>query len=137
MTDKPRYAFRKMGEGILVADMAIDKAALDGLAYGERVNIEIRHFRNTDKLRAWWAYLHDCIQACGLEDWTLHSLANFVKIKTGHFDVFQTPDGEVYQEPRSIAKSSAMTEAEMTELFRRTEKLLAEKFGFVNERELT
>ena len=135
MTDRPRYAFRKMGEGILVADMAIDKAALAGLAYGERVEIVVKQFRNPDRLRAWWAYLHDCIEACGL-DLTLEALADLVKLRTGHVDLFQLPGGAVYERPKSIAFTSKMNEAEFVAFFRATEKFLAEEFGFVNEREM-
>jgi len=136
VTDKVPYAFRKMGEGILVADMAMDKAALDGLAYGERVRIEIKQFRNVDRLRAWWSYLHDCIHACGVE-LSLEAFADLVKLKTGHVDLFTLPSGEVWQRPKSIAFTSKMTESEFVAFFRATEKFLAEEFGFVNERELT
>lgn len=115
----------------LVPDMEIDLVALDGIANGQRVRVEIEQWRNDDRLRAWWAYLWDCLKATGENaNWSLEALGNFVKLNCGHFEVFELPDGTQYKQAKSIAKASKMTEAEMVQLFRATELFLAERFGF-------
>lgn len=135
MTDHPKYAFIKLGKGILKAEMEMDEESLDGVAYGERVQVEIKQFRNADRLKAWWALLYDCKKACGLDEWTLEALGQHVRLETGYFDEYGLPDGGFYRTPKSVAFLSKLKEAEMVQLFRATEKYLAETWGYVKERE--
>ena len=74
--DKPVYGFmRKVN--FLVPAMAFDLLAIECIAEGELVKVEIQQFRNVQSHRAYWATLQDVIDACGLEynSEKLHDLA--------------------------------------------------------------
>ncbi|PZO78477.1 MAG: hypothetical protein DI629_12330 [Mesorhizobium amorphae] len=128
--DKPVYAFIRKGNA-LVPEMGCDARALDGIAQGERVKVDINQWRNLDRLRAYWAMLGDVIEATGqkISTKTLHEV---IKLENGVVDVVQMPNGLKVQIPASIALDK-LPEAEMVEFFRKAEAWLAETYGYEPE----
>ncbi len=128
--DKPPYAFIRIGNR-LVADMDFDLGALEGVAEGEKVRVEVSQWRNRPRLRAYWATLRDCVNATGFEG-TPETLHTLLKMECGLGEPVKLPDGRVVIIPGSIAIES-LPEDEMIAYFRRAEKYLAETFGFARE----
>lgn len=127
--EKPIYAFVRKGCA-LVPEMEYDVRALEGISQGQRVRIEVKEFRNLGRLRAYWAMLHEVVQAteCAANAEHLHEamkleLGIVELVKVGHLTV---------SIPGSIAFDK-MTEPEMVEWFRAAEKWLAEKYNYVRE----
>ena len=50
--DKPVFAFIRRGNA-LVPELDYDLSALDGIAQGQRIKLEIKQWRNLDRLRAY------------------------------------------------------------------------------------
>lgn len=128
--DRPAYAFIRVGNR-LVADMDFDLGALDGVAEGEKVRVEVSQWRNRPRLRAYWATLRDCINATDFEG-TPETLHTLLKMECGLVDYVKLPDGTVIKVPGSIALE-ALDEDQMVQFFRQAEKYLAEKIGFSRE----
>ncbi len=128
-SDKPVYAFIRKGNS-LVPEMDFDAGALDGIAQGERVRIEIKQWRNSGRNRAYWAMLNDVVEACGLK-YRPEKLHDIVKMKNGVIDLVMLPDGTPIATPGSIS-FEAMTENEFVDYFRKAEEWLAETFGYVH-----
>lgn len=129
--DKPVYAFTRRGDA-LVPEMAFDCRALDGIAQGQRVKVSIEQWRNLDRLRAYWATLHevrDATDCCA----TVEALHNAVKLNTGLVSVVSLPNLPVVKVPASIAIEN-LTEPEMVEFFKAAERFLSETFGWSSER---
>ena len=130
--DRPVYAFCRRGNA-LVPDMSFDLRALDGVANGQRVRIEIREWRNMDRLKAYWSLLHECLEATGAAI-TPEKLHEVIKLETGHVELVRLPNGMTVAIPASIALDK-MTEPEMVAFFQAAEEWLARVYGFVSERE--
>lgn len=126
------YAFRRKGNALL-PDMEFDLRALDGVADGELVRIEVKQFRNVARHRGYWAMLADVVAAteCALTPERLHDV---LKLETGVVDVVRLPNGMKVMLPGSISFEK-MTEAEFIAFFQRAEQWLAETYGYVNERQ--
>lgn len=129
-SERPRYGFRKRGFA-LWPDMALDARMLESFAEGELVHVEIKTFRNNDRLRAYFAMLNDVIEAtdCALSPEKLHEL---VKLETGCVDLVRLPSGMTVALPGSVA-FDRMTETEFHTYFRRAEQWLAQTYGFIRE----
>lgn len=129
--EKPVYAFIRKGNA-LYPELDFDARALDGIANGQRVRIEVKEFRNAARARAYWAMLGDVIDAtgCNLSPERLHEV---VKLETGCIELVQLPNGMKVALPGSIAFDK-MQEAEFVAFFNAAEEWLAATYGYVNER---
>lgn len=130
-SEKPVYSFIRKGN-YLVPELAYDVGALESVAQGERVRVEIRQWRNSDRLKAYWSMLADVVAAtgCALRPERLHEV---IKLETGHVELVALPSGMKVAIPASIAFDK-MDEAEMVAFFRAAEVWLGETYGYVNER---
>lgn len=124
--EKPVYAFIRQGNA-LVPELEMDRRALEGIGQGQRVRVEIKEFRSAPRLRAYWAMLHDVVAAteCAPSAERLHEA---MKLELGIVDLVKVGTMTVAI-PGSIAFDK-MTEAEMVEWFRISERFLAEKYGY-------
>lgn len=130
--EKPVYAFVRRGNA-LVPEMAHDLRALEGIAQGQRVKLDIKEWRNLDRLRAYWAMLGDVIDATdsALSVGRLHKV---LKLEIGVVDLVQLPTGYKVAIPGSIAFDK-MSEAEFIAFFGRAQEWLAATYGYVREQE--
>jgi hypothetical protein len=129
--DKAVYAFIRQGN-ILKPEMEFDLRALDGVANGQRVRIEVKEWRNLDRLRAYWSLLGDAIAATGaaISPERLHDV---IKLESGLVDLVRLPNGMTVAIPASIALDK-MDEPEFIAFFQSAEEWLARVYGFVSER---
>lgn len=127
--EKPVYAFIRRGDA-LHPEMEMDRKALEGIAQGQRVRLDVKEFRSLPRLRAYWAMLHDVVAAteCAASAERLHEA---MKLELGIVDLVKVGTMTVAI-PGSIAFDK-MSESEMVEWFRIAEKFLAEKYGYVPE----
>ena len=127
--EKPVYAFRRRGNA-LVPDMEFDCRALNGIANNELVRVDIKAFRSLPRLRAYWAMLHEIVQAteCAASAEKLHEA---MKLELGIVDLVKVGRMTVAI-PGSIAFDK-MTETEMAAYFTRAEQWLAATYGWVPE----
>jgi len=128
--EKPVYGFVRKGNALVPA-MEFDMAALDGVGQGELVNIEIKQFRSTSRLRAYFAVLREVINACDLP-YTKEKLHEIIKLQNGVIDPVTLPSGLTIAIPGSISFEK-MSEAEFQSFFKKAEKWLAETYGYVRE----
>lgn len=130
--DKPVYSFIRKGN-VLAPEMAYDLRALDGIANGQRVRVDIKEWRNLDRLKAYWSLLHEAVQAtgCSIAAEKLHEV---IKLETGLVDLVRLPNGMTVAIPASIALDK-MSEPEFIAYFQSAEEWLARVYGFVSERE--
>ena len=127
--EAPIYAFIRRGYG-LVPEMQYDMAALDGIAFGQRVKVEIKEWRNLNRLRAYWKTLSEAIESteCAANVRALHEA---IKMGTGIVERIQVAD-HTMTVPGSI-DFDRMTESEMIAFFQSAERWLAEQIGWVQE----
>jgi len=130
-SDKPVYAFIRKGNA-LVPEMEYDLHALDGIAQGQRVSIDIQQWRNRARLRAYWATLQECVDATGCAP-SKEALDAFVRPAVGHVTNLRLANGYMVGVPRPINLSEC-DEPEMVAFFQAAEELLAKQFGFVSEK---
>jgi hypothetical protein len=130
--DKPIYAWVRRGNG-LFPEMDYDLHALDGVAQGQRVHLDIAQWRNKARLRAYWATLQDCIDATGCAP-TKEALDAYVRPAVGFVDAIRLANGFMVGVPRAI-NTRDCDEPEMIAFFQAVEERLAQDFGYVNERE--
>jgi hypothetical protein len=130
--DRAVFAFRRRGN-TLVPEMDFDLKALDGVANGQRVRIEVKEWRNLDRLRAYWSMLHEAVDATGASI-SAEKLHEVIKLETGLVDLVRLPNGFTVAIPASIAIDK-MDEPEFIAFFRGAEEWLARVYGFVSERE--
>lgn len=130
--DKPVYSFIRRGDALL-PEMEYDRHALDGIANGQRVRVEIKEWRNVDRLRAYWSMLHDVVAATGANGLTAERLHEVAKLQNGCVDVVLLPNGTPIAIPSSIALDK-MSEPEFVAFFQKVEEWLARTYGFVPER---
>jgi hypothetical protein len=128
--EKPVYAFQRV-KNALVPEMSFDLAALDGIAQGERVRIEIKQWRNSGRNRAYWSVLSDVVDACGLT-LTPEKLHEVLKLENGVIELVRLPTGMTVAIPGSISFEK-MTEQEFIDFFRKAEAWLAATYGWVRE----
>lgn len=128
--ETPVYAFQRINNS-LVPEMSYDLEALNGIAQGERVRIEIKQWRNSARNRAYWKLLSEVVQACGLK-YTTEKLHEILKLENGVIELIRLPTGMTVAIPGSIAFEK-MTEAEFIDFFRKAEAWLAETYGYVRE----
>ena len=131
-SDKPVYSFIRKGN-VLMPEMNYDLRALDGVANGQRVRIEVKEWRNLDRLRAYWSMLHDVVAATGANGLTAERLHEVAKLQNGCVDVVLLPIGTPIAIPASIALDK-MSEPEFIAFFQKVEEWLARTYGFVSER---
>lgn len=130
--DKPVYSFVRRGDALL-PELEYDANALNGVAQGERVRVEILQFRNSSRLRAYWAMLHDVVAATGANRLTAERLHEVLKLHNGCVDVVMLPNGQPVAIPSSIALDK-MSEPEFIAFFEKATQWLAETYGYVSER---
>jgi hypothetical protein len=131
-SEKPVYSFIRKGN-TLVPEMAYDLRALDGVANGQRVRLDIREWRNLDRLKAYWSLLHEAVEATG-KSVVAEKLHEVIKLETGLVDLIRLPNGMTVAIPASIALDK-MSEPEFIAYFQSAEEWLARVYGFVSERE--
>ena len=127
--DKPVYSFVRRGNG-LFPEMEMDARALDGVAQGQRVRVELKEWRNVDRLRAYWSMLHEVVAATGANRLTAERLHEVLKLHNGCVDVVMLPSGQPVAIPASIALDK-MSEPEFIAFFQKAEEWLAETYGYV------
>lgn len=130
--DKPVYSFIRKGN-TLVPEMNYDLRALDGVANGQRVRIDIKEWRNLDRLKAYWSLLHEAVTSTGMSI-SAEKLHDVIKLETGLVDLVRLPNGMTVAIPSSIAIDK-MSEPEFIAFFQSAEEWLARIYGFVSERE--
>jgi len=128
--EKPVYAFLPCGNS-LVPEYDYDLKALDGVTNGQRVKVEIKEFRNAARARAYWAMLHDVVEATGTV-LTAERLHEVLKLENGVIDTVRLPNGITVAIPGSIAFDK-MSEAEFVSFFAKAQEWLARTYGFVPE----
>lgn len=126
--EKPVYAFKRRGDA-LVPEMEWDRRALEGIAEGQRVRVDVREFRNFERHRAYWAMLHDVVAAteCTLSPERLHEV---IKLETGLIEHVRLPSGYMVAIPGSIAFDK-ISEAEFVAFFEAAKRWLAETYGYI------
>lgn len=130
--DAPVYSFVRRGNS-LIPEMDMDLHALDGIAQGQRVRVDIKEWRNLDRLKAYWSMLHEVVAATGANNLSAEKLHEVLKLHNGCVDVVMLPSGMPVAIPSSIALDK-MSEAEFVAFFRKAEEWLAKVYGYVNER---
>lgn len=128
--EKPVYGFVRKGNSLIPA-MGYDMAALEGVAQGELVNVEIKQFRNNARLRAYFAMLREVINACGLA-YSSEKLHELIKLQNGVIEPVTLPSGLTVALPGSISFEK-MSEADFQSFFKKAEEWLAETYGYVRE----
>lgn len=85
----------------LVGEMAADRERIAELKEGERIRVDVRTGRVPAKLRFYWAFLRNVVEAthCCPNEKILHQL---VKLRTGHTDDV-IMGGYVIKVPASIS----------------------------------
>lgn len=129
--DKPVYKFIRKGNA-LYPEMDIDLRALDGIAQGQGVRVEIGQWRNLDRLRAYWCTLQDCVDATGCAPHK-EALDAYLRPAVGHCEYVRLANGTYQAVPRAI-NTRDCDEPEMIAFFLAAEERLASEFGFVSER---
>lgn len=125
--EKPIYAFQRVNNS-LVPEMSFDLAALDGIAQGERVRVEIRQFRNNGRLRLYWrmlSYVREATECAPTSEY-LHSA---IKLELGFGTPVRLRNGMTVLVPSSVAFES-MDEPEFLKFFDRAVEFLTATYGF-------
>lgn len=129
-SEKPVYAFVRKGNS-LVPELAYDLAALEGIANGQRVRVEIKAWRSLPRLRKYWATLSDVIEATECAP-NVRALHEAIKLGVGIVERIRL-DGHEIVVPGSIDFERMTDEAEMIKFFEAAEKWLAEEVGYAQE----
>lgn len=122
----PIYCLRR-GQ-TLVGEMQTDRQRIADLPNGERIKLQFSTGRVPSRLRFYWAFLRDVVEAteCAPNAETLHEL---VKLETG----FTTPvkvKGYTVLVPRSVSFAS-MSEEEFMQFLAGAERFIAATYGIV------
>lgn len=126
--EKPVYAFVRRGN-FLAPEMDYDLQALDGIAQGQKVRLEIKQWRNLDRLKAYWATLQDCIDATGCAP-SKEALDAYIRPAVRFVDTIRLANGYLVGVPRAI-NTRQCDEPEMIAFFNAATELLAREFGYV------
>lgn len=124
------YAFIRKGNS-LVPEMEYDLSALEGIAQGQRVNLDIKQWRNLARLRAYWATLRDCVAATDCAP-TVYALDAYIRPAVGFVEMVFVK-GQWVPVPRHI-NTSECDEPEMIQFFERVNERLASDFGYAPDR---
>lgn len=125
---KPIFMVRK---GLsLVPELDMDAEAIKAIPDGRSVSVEFKQPRSVDRLKAYWAMLHDVVTATGCAP-SAERLHEAMKLELGIVDHVQVKGFKVAV-PASIAFDK-MTESEMVEYFNLAQRWLAETYGYVPE----
>lgn len=127
-TEKPVYAFIRRGNS-LVPEMQYDLQALDGVEQGQRVKVDVKQWRNLDRLKAYWATLQDCIDATGCSP-SKEALDAYIRPAVKFVDTIRLANGFLVGVPRPI-NTRECDEPEMIAFFNAATELLARDFGYV------
>jgi len=131
--EKCPFKFVRKGNS-LFPEMEFDARALDGIAQGQGVRVEIGQWRNLDRLRAYWCTLQDCVDATGCAPHK-EALDAYLRPAVGHVDIVRLANGRYQAVPRPI-NTRDCDEPEMIAFFQAIEECLAREFGFVSERKI-
>lgn len=131
--DKPPYKFIFTGRA-LVPEMQYDWQALEGLKPGQDVGVEIQQWRNKARLRAYWATLHECVQATGCAPHK-EALDAYLRPACGHCDFVYFKDGTWRPVPKPLNVKDC-DEPQMIAYFLAAEERMAKDFGFVSEKRI-
>lgn len=101
---------------------------LRSLPQFKEVQVGIKHQRNLERLKAYWAYLHDVIEATGCAP-SAEVLHMDIKMGLKFVDGIVCKGGAVRFMPSSISLP-AMGEAEFIEFFEAAKWYIAVEFGF-------
>ncbi|RVQ09711.1 hypothetical protein CN067_34365 [Sinorhizobium meliloti] len=126
--EKPVYAFIRHGNS-LRPEMQYDMQALDGIEQGQRVKLEIKQWRNLDRLKAYWATLQDCVDATGCAP-SKEALDAYIRPAVNFVDTVRLANGFMVGIPRAI-NTRQCDEPEMIAFFNAATELLARDFGYV------
>jgi hypothetical protein len=126
--EKPVYSFVRRGNA-LQPELAYDVHALDGITQGQRVRLNIQEWRNFDRLKAYWAMLHDVVDATEAAP-TAERLHEVLKLENGFVDFVALPNGFKVAIPASVALDK-MSEPEFIAFFQTAERWLAATYGYV------
>lgn len=126
--EKPVYAFIRKGNA-LIPEMAYDLQALEGVQQGQRVKVELKQWRNLDRLKAYWATLQDCIDATGCAP-SKEALDAYIRPAVKFVDTLRLANGHLVGIPRAI-NTRQCEEPEMIAFFKAAEEILARDFGYV------
>lgn len=126
--EKPVYAFIRHGNS-LRPEMQYDLQALEGIEQGQRVKLEIKQWRNLDRLKAYWATLQDCIDATGCAA-SKEALDAYIRPAVNFVDIIRLANGFLVGVPRAI-NTRQCDEPEMIAFFNAATELLARDFGYV------
>jgi hypothetical protein len=126
--EKPVYAFIRKGNS-LFPEMEYDLQALDGIAQGQRVRVDVKQWRSASRLRAYWATLQDCIDATGCAP-SKEALDAYIRPAVNFVDTLRLANGYLVGIPRAI-NTRQCDEPEMIAFFKSAEELLARDFGYV------
>lgn len=120
----PVYCIRR-GE-TLVGEMQMDRDRIAELPAGDRVKLHFSTGRVPSRLRFYWAFLRDVVEAteCAPNAEALHEL---VKLETGYTTPVKVK-GYTVLVPRSVS-FSAMSEEEFMQFLASAEKFIAATFG--------
>lgn len=127
-TEKPVYAFIRRGNA-LIPEMQYDLQALDGVEQGQRVKVDVKQWRNLDRLKAYWATLQDCIDATGCSP-SKEALDAYIRPAVKFVDTIRLANGFLVGVPRPI-NTRECDEPEMIAFFNAATELLARDFGYV------
>jgi hypothetical protein len=126
-SERPVYAFQRVSNS-LVPEMSFDLAALDGIAQGERVRVEIKQWRNSGRMRLYWKMLSYVREAteCAPTSEALHSA---IKLELGFGTPVRLRNGMTVLVPASIS-FEAMEEQEFVAFLDRAVEFLSATYGF-------
>jgi hypothetical protein len=125
-SEKEYAIFRKVDGALRPANRKAEEVMATIKEFNERV-VEIRNPRNLDRLRAYWAYLRDATEACGLV--SVDVLHDDIKVALGYVDSVVYSDGTVRIFPKSIAMDQ-MPEEDFIAYFRAAQHHIAEAYHF-------
>lgn len=126
--EKPVYAFIRRGN-YLLPETEYDMQALEGVQQGQKIRLEIKQWRNLDRLKAYWATLQDCIDATGCAP-SKEALDAYIRPAVKFVDTIRLANGYFVGIPRAI-NTRQCEEPEMIAFFKAAEELLARDFGYV------
>lgn len=114
----------------LVGEMEMDREMIRAFPAGQRIRIDLRTGRVPDRLRFYWAFLREVVNAtdCAPTDKALHQM---VKLRTGFTDDV-IMGGFVVKVPASVAFEN-MDEPTFAVFLREALAFIASEFGITPE----
>lgn len=115
---------RRAADGLFACDPE-SAAQLAALPAGKTLRVEVSHPRNVERLRLFWLMCQRVADAVGTDRKTV---ANLLKIETGHYTLVRSSRYGDLRLPRSIALG-AMDETAFKEFFERAIQAICETWG--------